>query len=237
MKQEWRVKEKTSVPTLTACDDDMDLLDDDESPLIKGGSPPPIGMDVNMVFTLPAEFRGVEEEITQLCLGPKEVMFEKPEESSQHLKPLYVQRHIDGRPISKMLVNDSTTVNLMPYSVFKKLRREDDELVKINLTLNGVGCNPMEVRGVVSIELTVGSKSLATTFFVVEVQGNYSVILSRDWIHSNHYVPSTMQQFLIQRIDDEIEVVHTDASTYIALIDAMTNCSMGVPSACQERIF
>jgi hypothetical protein len=64
MKQEWRVKEKTSVPTLTACDDDMDLLDDDESPLIKGGSPPPIGMDVNMVFTLPAEFRGVEEEIT-----------------------------------------------------------------------------------------------------------------------------------------------------------------------------
>jgi hypothetical protein len=31
------------------------------------------------------------------------------------------------------------SVNLMPYSVFKKLGREDDELVKTNLTLNGVG--------------------------------------------------------------------------------------------------
>jgi hypothetical protein len=58
----------------------------------------------------------------------------------------------------------------MPYSVFKKLGREDDELVKTNLTVNGVGGNPMEARGVVTMELTVGSKSLATEFFVVEVQ-------------------------------------------------------------------
>jgi hypothetical protein len=42
-------------------DDDMDLLDDDESLLIKDGSPLPTDMDINMVFTLPAEFRGVEE--------------------------------------------------------------------------------------------------------------------------------------------------------------------------------
>jgi hypothetical protein len=62
-KQEWRMKEKTSTPTLTTSDDDMDLLDDDESPLIKDGSPSPIGMDINMVFTLPAEFRGAEEEV------------------------------------------------------------------------------------------------------------------------------------------------------------------------------
>jgi hypothetical protein len=56
MKQEWRVKKKTSVPTIIAFDDDMDLLDDDESPLIKDGSPPPTSMDVTMVFTLPVEF-------------------------------------------------------------------------------------------------------------------------------------------------------------------------------------
>jgi hypothetical protein len=79
----------------------------------------------------------------------------------------------------------------------------------------------MEARGVVSMELTVGSKSLATTFFIVEVQGNYSVILHRDWIHANLYIPSTLHQFLIQWIDDEIEVVHTNASAYIAPADAM----------------
>jgi hypothetical protein len=56
-KQEWRVKEKTSVPALTTSNDDMDLLDDDESPLIKDGSPLPTSMDINMVFMLSAEFR------------------------------------------------------------------------------------------------------------------------------------------------------------------------------------
>jgi hypothetical protein len=100
MKQEWRVKENANTPAPTTSDDDMDLLDDDEALLIKDGSPPPTSMDINMVFTLPAEFRGTEEEVAQMYLGPKEVVFEKAEESSQHLKPLYVHGHIDGKPIS-----------------------------------------------------------------------------------------------------------------------------------------
>jgi hypothetical protein len=165
-KQEWWVKEKASTPALTASDDDMDLLDDDESPLTNGGSPPPTSMDINMVFTLPPEFRGAEEEVAQMCLGPKETVFEKPEESSQHMKPLYVRGHIDGRPISRILIDGGAAVNLMPYSMLKKLGQEDDELVKTNLRINGVGGNSMEARGVVSMELTIGSKSLATAFFL-----------------------------------------------------------------------
>jgi hypothetical protein len=122
-------------------------------------------MDINTVFTLPAEFKGIEEEVTQMCLGPKEVVFEKPEESSQHMKPLYVRCHIDGRPIFRMLIDGGAAVNLMSYSVFKKLGREDDELVKTNLMLNDVGGgNSMGARGVISMELTIGSKSLATAF-------------------------------------------------------------------------
>jgi hypothetical protein len=43
----------------------------------------------------------------------------------------------------------------------------------------------MEAIGVVYMELTFRSKSLATAFFIIEEQGNYSVILDRDWIHAN----------------------------------------------------
>jgi hypothetical protein len=138
-KQEWKVKEKVDTPAPTTSDDDMDLLDDDEAPLIKDGSLPPISMDINMVFTLLAEFRGVEEEVAHMCLGPKEAMFEKTEESNQHLKPLYIRSHIDRKPISRMLVDGGAVVNLILYFIFKKHGREDNELVKINLTLNGVG--------------------------------------------------------------------------------------------------
>jgi hypothetical protein len=52
------------MPALMASNDDMDQLDDDEFLLIKDESPTLTGMDINMVFTLLAEFRGAEEEVT-----------------------------------------------------------------------------------------------------------------------------------------------------------------------------
>jgi hypothetical protein len=138
-KQECRVKEKVYTPAPMTSNDDMDLLDDDEAPLIKDGSPPLTDMDINMVFTLPAEFSGIEEEVAQMCLNPKEAMFEKLEESSQHLKPLYIRSHIDRKLVSRMLVNGGAVVHQMSYSIFKKLEREDDKPVKTNLMLNSMG--------------------------------------------------------------------------------------------------
>jgi hypothetical protein len=135
-----------------------------------------------------------------------------------------------------MLVDGGAAVNLMSYSIFKKLERKDDELMKTNLTLNDNGGNSMEARGVISMELTIGSKSLATAFFAVEVQGNYSVILGCNWIHGNRCIPSTLHQFLIQWIDDEVEVVHVDASAYIALADATVDWQHGTPSDFRGRI-
>jgi hypothetical protein len=49
------------------------------------------------------------------------------------------------------------------------------------MTVSGVGGDePMGAKGVISMELTIESKTLATTFFVVETQGNFSLILGRD---------------------------------------------------------
>jgi hypothetical protein len=134
-----------------------------------------------------------------------------------------------------MLIDGGAVINLMSYSIFKKLGREDNELMKTNPMLNGMGGNPMEAQGVVSMELTIGSKSLATTFFIVEWQGNYSVILGRDLIHANCCIPSTLHQFLIQWIDDKIEVVHVDASAYIALADTMVDWQHGSAQCLSEK--
>ena len=68
----------------------------------------------------------------------------------------------------------------------------------------------------------MGSKTLATAFFVSEVQGNFSLIHGHDWIHANQCVPSILHQILIQWIGDEIEVVHGDTSSFIATADSNT---------------
>ena len=47
--------------------------------------------------------------------------------------------HINGKPVTGMLVDGGAIVNLMPYSLYKKLGRKDEELIKTNMTVSGVG--------------------------------------------------------------------------------------------------
>jgi hypothetical protein len=153
-----------------------------------------------------------EEDVVHLSFGPKEDIFQKPKVTENNLKALYMKGHINGKPISRMLVDGGAIVNLMSYSLFKKLGGSDDEPIKTNMTVSGVGGGePMGAKGIISMELTVGSKTLATTFFVAETQGNSCLILGRDWIHANQCVPSTLHHFLIQWVGVEVEVVHGDA--------------------------
>jgi hypothetical protein len=136
-----------------------------------------------------------------------------------------VRDHIDGIPIAKMLVDGGAAVNLMPYSLYRKLGKQDDELVKTNMTLSGVGTDSsIKARGVTSVELTIGTKTLAATFFVADVEGHYSLILGRDWIYANQCIP-TLHQMLIQWVGDDIEQVHADVSACIAVVDAPVICT------------
>jgi hypothetical protein len=61
----------------------------------------------------------------------------------------------------------------------------------------------IKAKGVTFVELTIETKTLVA-FFVVDVEGNYSLILVRDWIHANQCVSSTLHQMLLQWVGDEI---------------------------------
>jgi hypothetical protein len=58
----------------------------------------------------------------------------------------------------------------MSYSLYRKLGKHDDELVKTNMTLNGVGTDSsIKAKGVMSVELTIGTKTLTVAFFIANV--------------------------------------------------------------------
>ena len=69
--------------------------------------------------------------------------------------------------------------------------------------------------------MTIESKTLLTIFFVIDGNGSYSLLLSRDWIHANCCVPSTMHQCLIQCHGDDVVLVHVDDFVSIATTDPM----------------
>jgi hypothetical protein len=98
-------------------------------------------MDVNVImFSSDRTIIDDDEPVVaQFDFGPKDDAFTKPKELLNHLKPLFVCGHIDGILIAKMLVDGGATMNLMLYSLYRKLGKKDDELVKTNMMLSGVG--------------------------------------------------------------------------------------------------
>jgi hypothetical protein len=132
------------------------------------------------------------------------------------LKALYLKVYINGQPVNKMLVDIGAAVNIMPYSVLRRLGRSTRDLIKTNITLSDFNGQTSEAQGVLSVDLTMGSKTVPTSFFVVNSKSTYTVLLGRDWIHANCYIPSMMHQCLIQWDGDEVKVVHADDSIEIS---------------------
>jgi hypothetical protein len=176
--------------------------------------------DAHMVFVLPAEFHAPGHEkvpVAQLDLGPWPVIFENPiEKNYRHLKALYLKGYINGQPVSRMLVDTGAAVNIMPYAVLRWLGHSVGDLIKTNITLSDFNGQTSEAQGVLGVDLTVGGKTVPTSFFVVNSKGSYTVLLGRDWIHANCCIPSTMHQCLIQWDGDEVEVVHADDSVEVS---------------------
>ena len=79
-----------------------------------------------------------------------------------------------------MLVNGDVAINLMPYTTFCRLGKGPEDLLETDMMLKVFGGNSSKTRGAVNVELTIGSKILLTTFFVIDVKGTYSLLLGRD---------------------------------------------------------
>ena len=118
-------------------------------------------------------------------------------------------------------MDGGASVNFMPYTTFCKLGKGPGDLIETDMMLKDFGGNASKTRGAINVELTIGSKTLLTTFFVIDGKGSYSLLLGRDWIHANYCVPSTMHQCLIQWHGDNVELVHADDSVSIATSDPM----------------
>jgi hypothetical protein len=66
-----------------------------------------------------------------LTLEPRQAIFEKPEdEKRQHLKALFLKGFVNGKLVTKMLVDGGAAVNLMPYTMLHKIGKPDEDLAQ-----------------------------------------------------------------------------------------------------------
>src|SRR6185369_8712936 len=114
----------------------------------------------------------LEEAMAQLNLEPLSATFEKPEDDKrQHLKALFLKGFVDGKPVTKMLVDGGVAVNIMPYIMLRKLGKNQDDLTKTDMMLKDFEGVVSPTLGALCVDLTIGSKTLPTTFFVITGSG------------------------------------------------------------------
>jgi hypothetical protein len=77
----------------------------------------------------------------------------------------------------QIMVDSRAGVNEMPLSTFEKMGYRESKLKKTNTSLSAFIGEVTEAKGVMSVELTIGSKMFATAFFEVDVGGRYNLLL------------------------------------------------------------
>ena len=78
------------------------------------------------------------EEIVVKLTVVQQAIFDRPVKH-RHLKALYMKGLVDGKTMSKMLVDGGASVNLMPYTTFRKLGKGPKDLLEIDMMLRDFG--------------------------------------------------------------------------------------------------
>ena len=78
---------------------------------------------------------GVTIESYEEC-RPQKVILKKPSmEMTRHIKPLYVRAHLNGRLVSKVLIDNGLAVNVMPLRMLRALGRSINDLIKTEVVV------------------------------------------------------------------------------------------------------
>jgi hypothetical protein len=98
----------------------------------------------------------------------------------QHLKALFLKGFVNGKPITRMVVDGGAVVNLMPYTMLRKIGKSDEDLTQTDMMLMDFEGNVSPAQGAICVDLIIGSKTLPIVFFVIKERGSYNLLLGRD---------------------------------------------------------
>ena len=101
-------------------------------------------------------------------------------EMIRHIKPLYVRAHLNGRPVSKVLIDNESAVNVMPLRMPRALGRSINDMIETKLAVSAFTGEVSKTLGILPIDITIGSKTPLYAFFVIDSTANYNILLSRD---------------------------------------------------------
>ena len=112
---------------------------------------------------------------------PHKVILEKPSmEMTRHIKPVYVRAHLNGRPVSKVLIDNGSTVNVMTLRMLRALRRSISDLIEIEVVVSTFTEGVSKTLGILPIDIIIDNKTSLSIVSMINSTASYNILLERD---------------------------------------------------------
>ncbi|XP_052736677.1 uncharacterized protein LOC128197875 [Vigna angularis] len=132
---------------------------------------------------------------------------EIPAEGRGHNKALHVSVKCLDHVIARVLVDNGSSLNVMPKSTLEKLPCDGMHMKPSSMIVRAFDGNKRVVMGEVELPVQVGPCVFQVTFQVMDILPAYSYLLGRPWIHYAGVVPSTLHQKLKYVMGDKLVIV------------------------------
>jgi len=140
-------------------------------------------------------FEGIVNNITAnnyLTVADEEI----PAKGRGHNRALHVSVKCMEHVKAKVLIDNGSSLNMMPKSTLGKLPFNASHLRPSSMVVRAFDGSCREVRGEIDLPVQIGPHTCRVTFQVMDINSAYSCLLGRPWIHSIGVIPSTLHQKL-----------------------------------------
>ena len=91
-----------------------------------------------------------------------------------------MRAHFNGKPVSKVLVDNGSAINVMLLRMLRALGRSIGDLIEKEVSVSDFNREISKTLGILPININVGSKTSLSAFFVINSTTNYNALLGRD---------------------------------------------------------
>ncbi|XP_058774563.1 uncharacterized protein LOC131648851 [Vicia villosa] len=136
-----------------------------------------------------------------------------------HNKALHISIECRGTTLSHVLVDNGSSLNVLPKIVLDRLDYEGMVLKPIDVVVKAFDGSKSTVYGEVELPIRVGSQTFNSLFYVMDIHPAYSCLLGRPWIHGESAVISTLHQKLKYPANGKIVTVHGEEEYVVSYVN------------------
>ncbi|XP_006579241.1 uncharacterized protein [Glycine max] len=166
-------------------------------------------------------FEGIVNNITAnnyLTFAEEEI----PAEGRGHNRALHVLVKCMEHVMAKVLIDNSSSLNVMPKSTLEKFPFNASHLRLSSMVVSAFDGSRREVRGEIDLPLQIGPHTCRVTFQVTDINPAYNCLLGRPWIHSVGVVPSTLHQKLKFVVEGHLVIVSGEEDVLVSCSSSMS---------------